>query len=76
MLARLEDASLCTYLVKIIKCYVVKSSKMSLSHSGSLGNANIKKKVKVEGVMSLDVQPLYGEVPKIVFDRKNPITHK
>jgi hypothetical protein len=49
---------------------------MSLSHSGSLGNANIKKKVKVEGVMSLDVQPLYGEVPKIVFDRKNPITHK
>jgi hypothetical protein len=76
MSAMLENASLCTYLVKIIKCSIAKSGKMSLSHNGSLGNANIKKGVKVEGAMSLYVQPLYGKMLKIIFDRKSPITHK
>lgn len=68
MLARLENASLRTYFVKRIKCSIAKSGKMSLSHGGSLGNADIKKIVKVEGAMSLCVQPLYGKVPKVVSD--------
>jgi hypothetical protein len=68
MLAKLENASLCTYFVKRIKCSIAKSGKMSLSHNGSLGDVDIKKIVKVEGAMSLYVQPLYGEVPKIGFD--------
>jgi hypothetical protein len=63
MSPKLENASLCTYLVKIIKCSIAKSSKMSLSHNGSLGNADIKKRVKMEGAMSLYVQPSYGEMP-------------
>lgn len=49
---------------------------MSLSHGGSLGIVNIKKRMKVEGAMSLYVQPMNGEVLEIVFDRKSPVIHK
>jgi hypothetical protein len=76
MLAKLENASLRTYLIENIKCFVAKPSKMSLSQGGNLGNAYIKKRVKVEGVVSPYVQPLYGEVLEIVFDRKSMVTHK
>jgi len=76
MSTKLENASLRTNLIKSIKCYVAKYGKMSLSHDGSLGNVNIKKRVKVEGAMSLYVQPMYDEVLEIIFDRKSPIIHK
>jgi hypothetical protein len=38
---------------------------------GNLGFVDLKKKVKLEGVMSSFVKPLYGEKPDILFDRKN-----
>ncbi len=76
MLAKLENTSLRTYFIKSIKCSVAMFGNMSLSHGGSLGIVNIKKRMKVEGAMSLYVQPMNGEVLEIVFDRKSPVIHK
>jgi len=36
----------------------------------SPGNTKLKRRVKVEGGLSLYIKPLYGKPPKIIFDKK------
>jgi hypothetical protein len=42
----------------------------------NLGSVDLKKKVKLEGIVSFFVEPLYGEKPDILFDRKNLVPQK
>jgi hypothetical protein len=39
-------------------------------------NGDLKKKVKVERIASLYVHPMFAYPPKIIFDKKVPLTHK
>jgi hypothetical protein len=48
---------------------------MSLMQGG-MGCVDGKARVKVEGVVNPYVDPLYGEVPEIVFDRKTLFVEK
>jgi hypothetical protein len=43
---------------------------MSISLDGSLGTIRHHTKVKIEGVVSCYIDPLYGTIPKIIFDKK------
>ncbi len=58
-------------LQQIYTCKYLNSSCIKMSHNidGSLG-----KKVKREGAVSTWVEPLYGEKPKIIFDKKNVVS--
>jgi hypothetical protein len=50
---------------------------MSLSIDGGLGSIDKNTKVKIEATtLSYYVNPLYGEKPKIIFDKKNKISWK
>jgi hypothetical protein len=42
----------------------------------NVGSKDLKKKVKVENTLFLYVHPLFMDPPKIIFDRKVPLTHK
>jgi len=41
-----------------------------------LWGCEIKNKVKIKGVTLPYVETLYGKAPEIIFDHKNPITHR
>ncbi len=77
-----ESAIKCTYrklkrynLPSVTKVNV--SFMMSLTtRKGNFGFIDLKKKVKLESVVSSFVKPLYGEKPNITLDRKNPVSRK
>lgn len=47
-----------------------------MTWKGNLGSVDLKKKVKLGGIMSSFVEPLYGKKPNILFDRKNLVFWK
>jgi hypothetical protein len=47
-----------------------------MAGQGNLGSVDLKKKVKLEGIVSSFVEPLYGKKPDILFDRKNLVPQK
>jgi hypothetical protein len=49
---------------------------MSISLDSSLGIAGHHTKVKIKGVVSCYIGPLYGTIPKIIFDKKTKFSRK
>jgi hypothetical protein len=49
---------------------------MSISLDGSLGTVRHHTRVKIEGVVSIYVGPLYGTIPEIIFDKKTEPSRK
>jgi hypothetical protein len=49
---------------------------MSISLDGSLGTIGHHTKVKIKGVVFYYIGPLYGIIPKIIFDKKTKFFHK
>ncbi len=49
---------------------------MSISLDDSLGIGGHHTKVKIKGGVSCYVHPLYGTIPKIIFDKKTKLSQK